>query len=177
MMFMLRLQCLHLRERGRNGLSRWRAQSLSRAGHPKSGHDLTLPSRRSRSSISCCIFSCRDSLCDKQGGRLWYESTYSTAQYGVLALALEIISREYWWTPARPVWDAQAWLGAHDRQRNVRAQGHRPAIGAPRGVFGMQSLVLIAPLTTAPLPPRSLLLAPCSLPLWPDSGPVGEKEE
>jgi hypothetical protein len=71
-MFMLRLQCQHLRERGRNGLSRWRAQSLSRAGHPKSGHDLTLPSRRSRSSISCCIFSCRDSLCNKQGGRLWY---------------------------------------------------------------------------------------------------------
>jgi hypothetical protein len=72
MMFMLRLQCQHLRERGRNGLSRWRAQSLSRAGHPKTGHDLTLPSRRSRSSISSCIFSCRDSLCNKQGGRLWY---------------------------------------------------------------------------------------------------------
>jgi hypothetical protein len=41
----------------------------------------------------------------------------------------------------------------------------------------MQSPVLIAPLMSAPLPSRSLLLAPCSLPLWPDSGPVGEKEE
>jgi hypothetical protein len=47
---------LHLRERGRNGLSRWRPQSLSRAGPPpQCGHDLTLPSRRSRSSIFGCI--------------------------------------------------------------------------------------------------------------------------
>jgi hypothetical protein len=59
-------------------------------------------------------------------------------------------------------------LGALDQQRNVRAKDHpRPRL-ARRGQY------------LARTPRCSLLHGPtarCSLPLWPESDPVGEKEE
>ena len=80
----------------------------------RGGHDLTLPSSRSRSSISCCILSCRDSLCrDHQRAVLGYLSESGARIYP-----------EYWWTPALPFRDVLAWLGAHDQQRSVRSEGH-----------------------------------------------------